>query len=523
MRRFLFSYCLKKQYTRFLTLPWTSSLPPLNDSKWAKLGKQVVDTAVSSDTGALAFEECQICREQLEIVIQSLGYDMNVFIFGGLVTLGLLEVGGDIDFVGVSDVEPNFNEAGEIVVKLARELKRIGLKSWALPKARVPVIKVDRTSRSFPGSPFHQLSRDGIFHFSRKLSPREVEDFEKILHTNYSVSNVEWSSSNHYAIVQFESTTALIGALSQVKRYDSVEIPIRLPIDPKCGPELYRFPFDFCLSPAGLRNSYLLGYSLSEYECARHLLIVLKKWGRASGIINSIDGLLASYALTVMLVHYLVQVNVIKKTEPQGITELQTLKTSLAYKPLCSSNSCDLNLVGYLLGGFFEFYGCTFDYINNVVCTTCVSLTKNALGWKKETDDFRPPFFNFAIKDPYSLDNIARNLDENSATYVQEANFKAFQAIKSDFDDPKSFLNVLLSNPPKPVRKVKSFSERGFVSDTLSPSQLEAKHALKKIMFHERKKEIESIGRRALKNLENSDAATSLTKNVLGWIQKEKR
>lgn len=495
----------------------------MSDAKWAKLGKHVVDTAVASDTGPLAFEECQICREQLEIVIQSLGYEMNVFIFGGLVTLGLLEIGGDIDFVGISDVEPNFSEAGEIVSKLARELKRIGLKSWALPKARVPVIKVDRTSRSFPGSPFHQLSKDGIFHFSRKLSPSEVQEFEDSLKTNFIVSNVEWNSSNHYAIVQFESTTALISALSQVKRHNSVDIPIRLPIDPKCGPELFRFPFDFCLSPTGLRNSYLLANSLTEYECARHLLIVLKKWGRSSGIINSIDGLLASYALTVMLVHYLVQVNVINKTEPQSLTELQTLKTSLEYKPLCTSNSCNLNLVGYLLGGFFEYFGSVFNYDTDVVCTTNCFLTKDALKWRKENNELRPPFFDFAIKDPYGLDNIARNLDTDSTAYVREAHLKAYQAVSTDFDDPRVFLNVLLSNPPKPIRKTMSLTERGFLSDTLSPSQLEAKHALKKMKFHERKREIESVGRKAAKNLQNLDAATSLTKNVLGWIQREKK
>lgn len=522
MRRLLLSSLPIKQCARLFTLPWASSLPPVNDSKWAKLGKHVIDTAVASDTGPFAFEECQVCREQLEIVIQSLGYDMNVFIFGGLVTLGLLEIGGDIDFVGVSDIEPNFTEAGEIVSKLARELKRIGLKAWALPKARVPVIKVDRTSRSFPGSPFHQLSKDGIFHFSRKLSPTEVEEFDKLLKINFCASNVEWNSSNHYAIVQFGSTTGLISALSQVKRHNSVDIPIRLPIDPKCGPEIFRFPFDFCLSPTGLRNSYLLGNSLTEYECARHLLIVLKKWGRSSGIINSIDGLLASYALTVMLVHYLVQLKIIKETEPQGITELQTLKTSLDYKPLCSSNSCDLNIVGYLLGGFFEYFGCIFNYADDVVCTTNSSFSKADLGWKKESNDLRPPFFDFAIKDPYGLDNIARNLDADSTTYVREAHLKAFQAVNTDINDPKVFLNVLLSNPPKPVRKVMSLTERGFLSETLSPSQLEAKHALKKMKFHERKKEIESVGRKAAKNLQNLDAATSLTKNVLGWIKKEK-
>lgn len=31
----------------------------------------------------------------------------------------------------------------------------------------------------------------------------------------------------------------------------------------------------------------------------------------------------------------------------------------------------------------------------------------------------KPPFFEFAIKDPYGLDNIARNLDYNSVMFVK--------------------------------------------------------------------------------------------------------
>eukprot|EP00796_Vickermania_ingenoplastis_P008335 gene8335-5842_t len=509
--------------TRSLSLPWKSSLPPSDDIKWSRLGKSIVDTAVSNDTGKTAFEECRVCRDQLEVVIQSLGYDMNVFIFGGLVTLGLLEIGGDIDFVGVSDTEPNFEEAGEIVSKVARELKRMGVRAWALPKARVPVIKADRTSKSFPGSPFHQLSRDGIFHFARCMSPTETASFDKILHSDYSAKQVEWNSSNQYAIVQFETTSALINALSFVKKHEMVDIPIRLPIDPKSGPEIFRFPFDFCLSPTGLRNSYLFAESLAEYECARHLLITLKKWGRSSGIINSIDGLLASYALTVMLVHYLVQVNVINKVQPDRVSDSQGLQTSPEYRPLCHSNDCDLGKVGFLLAGFFEYYGYVFDYSKSVVCTTNTNMTKEILHWNKEVCDYRPPFFEFAIKDPYGLDNIARNLDADSTSYVRDAHAKAFQATLAGLSDPKSLLHLLVQSPPKPTRKTKTLFERGIVSDTLSPSQMEAKHVLSKIKFHERKREIESLGRMAAKNSEDQNVASVVTKNVLGWIRNDRK
>lgn len=524
MRRFFQRNLLRGIEKRFLSLPWTSSLPSSDDLLWAKLGKVVVDTAVSCDTGRTAFEESTVCRAQLEMIIQSLGYDMNVFVFGGLVTLGLLEIGGDIDFVGVSDAEPTFEEAGEMVDKIARELKRIGLRSWALPKARVPVIKVDRSSRSFPGSPFHQLSRDGIFHFSRQLAPSEVKSFEELIKGDYAATHVEWSNSNRYAIIQFESTSSLIQALSHVKSHGPVAIPVRLPVDPKSGPEIFRFPFDFCFSATGLRNSYLLANSLAEYECARHLLIVLKKWGRSSGIINSIDGLLASYALTVMLVHYLVKTDVINKTNPQGMVDAQSLQTSPAYRPLCTSSECDLTKVGYLFAGFFEYYGEIFDYTNNVVCTTNTNLTKESIGWNKGSADiFRPPFFEFAIKDPYGLDNIGRNLDADSARYVREANAQALKGVLVGLKDPKRLLHGLLRSPPKPFRRTKSLSERGFVSDTLTPGQLDARHALSKAKFLQRRREIESLGRAAVKASHDRDAAATVARNVLGWIRSDRQ
>lgn len=522
MRRFSLPNVPLLRGVRFFSFPWESSLPSISNTNWARLGKQIVDTAVSNDTGKIAFDECKVCREQLEVVVQSLGFDMNVYVFGGLVTLGLLEVGGDIDFVGIADLDPNFEESGEIISKVSQELKRLGLRSWALPRARIPVIKVDRSSKSFPGSPFHQLSKDGIFHFSSQMSPPDAESFEKRLLEEYDASQVEWSSSNQYAIAQFKSTSSLLSALCIIKKHNGVEIPIRLPIDPKSGPEIFRFPFDFCLSPTGLRNSYLFSKSLSEYECARHLLIILKKWGRSSGIINSIDGLLASYALTVMLVHYLARINVINKTMPDGVSELQALRRFPDYNPLCRSNHCDLHKVGYLLGGFFEYYGKIFDFSRGVVCTSDFNLTKDTLGWTKKVSDGRPPFFDFAIKDPYGFDNIARNLDIDSSNYVRGAHEKAFEGVLSGLDNPKELLQSLLLNPPKPIRNSKSLSERGVVSETLTSTQLDAQHTLKKFKFHQRKRDIESVGKIVAQNYKNRDAASSLTKNVLGWIKSDR-
>ncbi|KPI89127.1 hypothetical protein ABL78_1771 [Leptomonas seymouri] len=508
---------------RLISIPWKSQLPSINEPHWQLIGQVVTELARTYDTGKVAFDECCSAREQLESIMQAMGYDMSIYIFGGLVTTGLFEVGGDVDFVGILDVEPEFEEAGEIVRRATRELRRLGIRARAYPKARVPVIKADRVSRSLPGSPFHNLSCDGIFQFSRQLRASEAETFEKRLIGNYNALSVEWNSSYQFATVQFATTSSLIYALANLKAHDEVEVPLRLPVDAHHGPELYRFPFDFCLSSMGLRNSHLLGEALEQHTYSRHLLLVLKKWGRASGIINSIDGLLASYALTVMLVHFLSVVQAISKISAEKIAiGPNDLNPNPKYRPLAEMVPEAMPEVGYLFAAFLEYYGTIFNYADSVVCTTNTNLAKATMHWDKpDTAVGKPPFFHFAIKDPYGLDNIARNLDLESTTFVREAHKMAFETVLDGLRNPALVLTMLTKEPPKPSREVRSLSDRGIYSETVSPDQLEARHALNKLRFHQRKRSMEALGEQAVKNYNNQTKASDVTKNVLGWIRRD--
>lgn len=504
-------------------LPWESSVPPVEDPRWIGVGKEVVRLAKCSDTGPVAFAECCVAREQLESIVQAMGYDMNIYIFGGLVTTGIFEVGGDVDFVGILDVEPAFEESGEIINRASRELRRLGLRTRSFSKARVPVVKADRVSRSLPGEPFHNLSCDGIFQFSRQLTASEADGFADRAKKNYDAQVVEWNSSYQFATVQFSSTSSLIYALVNLKVYDNVEIPLRLPVDIRHGPELYRFPFDFCLSSTGLGNSYLLGESLARYPYASHLLLTLKKWGRASGIINSIDGLLASYALTVMLVHFLAVVGKIPKVSVSKLSgRADGLNPNPAYRPLVDCCDDKIGEVGFLFAAFFEYFGCIFNYKERVVCTTNLSLTKSLMKWDKKTENYgKPPFFHFSIKDPYGLDNIARNLDFDSVSFVQKSHQYAIDSLLNGMSDPALAVRLLTSDPHKPQRTVRTLSDRGIHSDVLSSAQLEAQHALNKLQFKHRKESMERLGVKAVENLENQSKATRVTNNVLGWIRSD--
>ncbi|CAJ1028592.1 Cid1 family poly A polymerase, putative [Leishmania lindenbergi] len=452
-----------------------------------------------------------------------MGYDMSIYIFGGLVTTGLFEVGGDVDFVGILDVEPGFAEAGEILRRCSAALRRLGLRSRAYSKARVPVIKADRVSRSLPGSPFHSLSCDGVFQFNRQVSGAEAESFRSRVESNYNATSVEWNSSYQFATVQFATTSSLVYGLANLKAHNEVEIPLRLPVNVRYGPEVYRFPFDFCLSSTGLRSSHLLGEALAQYPYSRHLLLVLKKWGRASGIINSIDGLLASYALTVMMVHFLSLVQAIPKVTAARLNEgPKALNPNPEYRPLEEARPHAMAEVGYLLATFLEYFGCAFDYQRSVVCTTNMGLMKATMEWDRENGAIgKPPFFHFAIKDPYGLDNIARNLDLESAVYVRKAHDLAAKTVMDELNDPTFLVSVLTKDPRKPPRVVRTLSDRGIHSESIPSDQLEARHALSKLQFQQRKRSMEDFGERAVRNKKNQSTAADVTKNVLGWIRND--
>lgn len=522
MRRF-FARSGAAVAARAIHIPWDSQLSNINDNQWASVGLAVTQLAQTYDTGKVAFEECCAAREQLESIVQSMGYDVSVYIFGGLVTTGLFEVGGDVDFVGILDVEPGFEESGEIMRRTTRELRRLGIRARAYPKARVPVVKADRVSRTAPGSPFQNLSCDGLFQFSRELTSQEAASFEKRAVGNYNAVAVEWNSSYQFATVQFATTSSLIYALANLKSHSEVEIPLRLPVDARYGPELYRFPFDFCLSSTGLRNSHLLGEALEQHPYSRHLLLVLKKWGRSSGIINSIDGLLASYALTVMLVHFLAVVGAIPKISPERLASgPNALNPNPQYRPLADATPAAMPTVGYLFALFFEYYSSVFNYKESVVCTTNTNLTKTTMQWDKPSASLgKPPFFHFAIKDPYGLDNIGRNLDLESTCFVQEAHQMAFDAVLRGIRNSTALVESLTNEPPRPTREPRSLSDRGIHSETVSSDQLEAQHVLNKLRFDERKRSMESLGKQAVRNQSNQVKASDVTRNVLGWIRSD--
>lgn len=520
---------------------WASQLPPPSDPRYEELGKQIIQKALPCDTGREAFQECFLAKRQLETIIRSCGYDMSVHPFGGVAIMGFLESGGDADFVGVSDVEPDFAEASEIIQRLTREMRRLGMRATAVPKARVPVVKVDRTSRVAPGSPLHPVASTAIFQLSGVMSAEDRHLFEERLKDNFDAKSIEWDASGYMATISFGTTSKAVEAIARVKRHGSIDIPFRLPADPRNGPELFRYPFDLCLSSTGLRNSCLLAEYMGHYAFSRHLLLALKRWGRSSGVVNTYDGLLASYAITVMCVHFLSVMDVIPTVSVDRLSdEPLLLPRDPPYRPLQTGDGGDLARLGYLFASFFEYFGTVFDYKNSVVCTTNLKLSKKTLRWDVSPGDVtgRPPFFNLSIKDPYGLDNVARNLDSSAVEYVRESFSLGLRAIVSGLDDVPPLMHMMINDAPRPEgshRQVSSYfknraSQRAADEDIpkaghLSAAELkehdEALYLLKKLELAQRREGLDTFGKSASQRSVKDKAAQDVAKVMTGWLRED--
>jgi hypothetical protein len=505
-----------------ISVPWKTALPPPADAAWQKFGTAVAECALGLDSGKEAFDECLAVRRQLDAVVKGSGHDdMNVCIFGGMVSNRILETGGDVDFVAVADNEVDFERASAIVQKLGRDMRRIGLRATAIPRARVPVVKVDRVSSALPGTPLHSMATSAVFQLLTPATPEQQASFDEQLKRDYGVISVDWSKGQQLATANFPSTEATVRALANVNKIGNIPIPLRLPLEPKLGPEMYRFPFDLCLQSSGLQNSHLISQYLDKWPFARHLLLFVKRWGRSSGVINSIDGLLASYGITVLVVHFLVRVGRLPPLNVQLTQEPQLLPVAPTYKPLEAPEDGDVAELGYLAAAFFEYYSSVFDYKEDVAATTVKVMKKETLRWgnRPSADGVpRPPFHFLCIKDPHNVESIGRNLDQKAAAYVKQAFEVAHAKVTAELQDPRFLVSVLATSAPRPDSK-EGRAAVGRGDPAFDEVQTDARRMLKKMEFHARKASIQRIGEATVKRNSQVRAAQDLTRSIVHWIR----
>ncbi|KPI84990.1 RNA editing 3' terminal uridylyl transferase 1 [Leptomonas seymouri] len=210
-----------------------------------------------------------------------------------------------------------------------------------------------------------------------------------------AVQQVWWNRSREMCCVTFDSTTNAVKAATCPLHFISSGMRARVqPLHEECRPELYGMDFDLSFRAFGIRNSHLLRRYLLSHPCARPGALVLKDWSKSSGVNNSVNGYLTSYAINIMWIYYLVHHGVIPYVSPtKDIPE--SLRGNVSgdpeYAAIVDPAWTEAQRVamqtqaGELLIGFFYYYAFDFDWEHHVVSLNRPGVTTKAmLGWDVE-------------------------------------------------------------------------------------------------------------------------------------------
>lgn len=407
-------------------------------------GRKVFHIAEQRDAGPAKMLEAHKAREQLELVVRRWHPTAHVFIFGSSVTFGVWDGISDIDFT-VVDVESM--EAGtwppperNAVRSLTELLRRAGFSFVNLEPiqhARVPIIKHHasapirvelaamplalraaaagvsvealketegeeardvRTSSSSLLAAEDIISRSVRYVLNGPASPQDRVILEGSIRDalgSAGIQQVWWNRTSEAMCITCPTTTQAVQAATCSLAFASPTLRARVqPLHDECRPELHNIDFDLSFRSFGIRNSALLQRYLHSHPCARPGAIVLKDWSKTSGVNNSVNGFLTSYAVNILWIYYLVHRGVIPYVDPEGDVPASLRgNTSFApdYCPMVDPGWDAATLgslyqeAGDLLLGFFYYYAFEFDWVRDVVSLNRPEVTtKKMLGWDVE-------------------------------------------------------------------------------------------------------------------------------------------
>lgn len=210
--------------------------------------------------------------------------------------------------------------------------------------------------------------------------------------------------------------------------------------------------FDLSFRLLGAVNSRLLRSYVTGNPAVRIAAVALKAWSKQVGITDSRNGYLTSYAVVILLIYFCLRRGCVKWCAPLSIRiqDCERLPPSIG---VVSKDSSELRQeVGLLLGGFWQFYACEFDWDHEVVSINegpdgasgwVGRLRKSGVGWDhapaKEHQKQLGRYNIFCIADPYELRgpsepgfNLARHLSPVKAAEVRLKFAKAWRAFTED-------------------------------------------------------------------------------------------
>ncbi|KAG2532985.1 hypothetical protein JM18_000841 [Phytophthora kernoviae] len=167
---------------------------------------------------------------------------------------------------------------------------------------------------------------------------------------------------------------------------------------------------DVCVGGVNaLLNTALLKYYGQVDPRVRPLVFAIKYWAKQRGINDSVNGTLSSYGFTLLLIFYL-QSNYAEVQLPSVHSVVQNLqsqtKVSVLLERLQSPPAMELpstfgtsemDSVGALLAGFFDFYANRFNMEDEVVSVRSGTALSKTTKWS------HPTSWRLSIEDPFEL------------------------------------------------------------------------------------------------------------------------
>ena len=228
-----------------------------------------------------------------------------------------------------------------------------------------------------------------------------------------------WNPSSTNVGITLKSRLDAVKVLVHQPNLVNATVQRRAPLHDDIRPEIFGVDFDLGFRTFGIRNSDLLRRCLGAHPCARPGALVLKEWSKSSGVNNSMNGFLTSYAINILWIYFLVQKKLIPHIDPHDVPNSLVNNSNFdpVYLPLVPQSMtpegvAKLHLeMGRLLMGFFRFYCFEFDWTKNVVSLNRPGITtKEQLGWTESGEIHmgkpgKNVRYTMCIEDPYE-DNL---------------------------------------------------------------------------------------------------------------------
>lgn len=282
-----------------------------------------------------------------------------------------------------------------------------------------------------------------------------------------AVQQIWWNRTRDLMNVTLDSTTNAIRAATCPLAVVSPTLRARIqPLHEDCRPELYSIDFDLSFRVFGIRNSQLLRRYFMQHPCARPGAMILKDWSKRSGVNNSVNGFLTSYAVAILWLYFLLQKGVVQFVDPvkDVPASLEGCPKNPLYVPMVDPRWTEeertvyATQAGDLLVEFFHFYAVEFNWQAHVVSLNRPGITtKASLGWLQEDEYvYHAPAattsssgggaggeattvtshrrhtvrYNFCIEDPYEENlNLGRHMGLSKTLRVQSEFYRGLLSL----------------------------------------------------------------------------------------------